>query len=85
MARQVEGAFEMDVDDGVEVLLAHVEDHAVAQDAGVVDHDVEFAEIVQRALDDALGGFEIADALETGDRFAAEAADFLDHLLGRRT
>ena len=25
------------------------------------------------------------DALEVGDRFAAGGADFLDHLLGRRT
>src|SRR3984893_14795594 len=75
----------MDVEDSVEILFAHVEDHAVAQDAGVVDRDVELAEVVQRALDDALGGLEIADALEVGDRLAAEAADFLDNVLGRRT
>jgi hypothetical protein len=63
----------MDADDGVEVLFAHVEDHAVAQDAGVVDDDVELAEIIERALDDAFGGLEIADALEARDRLAAEA------------
>src|ERR1700736_1661618 len=82
--RQVESALEMDAEDRVEVLLAHVEDHAVAQDSGVVDHDVELAEVVQRALDDALGGLEIADALEVGARFAAEAADFFDPFLRRR-
>ncbi len=72
-------------EDRVEILLAHVEDHAVAKDAGVVHHDVELAEVVQRALDDALGGFEIANALEIRDRLAAEAADLLDHVLGWRT
>jgi hypothetical protein len=30
----------MDPDDRVEVVDAHVEDHPVAQDAGVIDHHV---------------------------------------------
>ena len=71
-------------DDRVPVLLAHVEDHAVAQDAGVVDDDVELAEVIDRAIDDALGGLEVGDALEVGDCFAARRADFLDHVFGRR-
>jgi hypothetical protein len=29
------------------ILFAHVEDHPVAQDAGVVDDDVELAEFVR--------------------------------------
>ena len=41
-----EVALEVDGEDLVPLLLAHVEDHAVAQDAGVVDEDVDAAELV---------------------------------------
>ena len=41
-----EVALEVDGDDLVPLLLAHVEDHAVAEDAGVVDEDVDAAELV---------------------------------------
>ena len=74
----------MDGDDGVPVLFAHVEDHAVAQDAGVVDDDVQLAEVIDCAIDDPLGRLEVGDALEVGDCLAARRADFLDHVLGRR-
>jgi len=37
----------VDGDDGVPLFFAHVEDHAVAEDAGVVDEDVEAAEGVE--------------------------------------
>ncbi len=73
----------MDRHDGVPVLFAHVEDHAVAQDAGVVDDDVELAEVVDRAIDDSFGSLEVGDALEVGDRLAAGGSDFLDHVLRR--
>jgi len=36
-----EVSLEVDGDDGVPLFFAHVEDHAVAEDAGVVDEDVE--------------------------------------------
>ena len=76
--------FKMHGDHRVPVLFIHVEDHAIAQDAGVVHHDVELAEIIDRAFDDALGSFEIGDAFEVGDRFAAGGADFLHHVFGGR-
>ena len=61
----------------------HVEDHAVAQDAGDVDEDVELAEVVERHLDDALARVHLADVLETGDGVAALALDLVDDFLGR--
>src|SRR5579862_6964344 len=82
VARDVEAALQMHRDDRIPVFLVHVEDHPVAQDAGIVDHDVELAEVIGGAFDDALGGFEIGHALEVGDRFAAGGADFLDHVFG---
>ena len=76
-------ALEVHADHRVPVLLAHVEDHPVAQDAGVVDDDVELAEGVEGALDDALGALEVGDALAVGDGLAAHLLDLVDHLLGR--
>ena len=48
VAARGERALEVDGDDGVPLLLGHVGEHAVAQDAGVVDDDVEVAERVDR-------------------------------------
>ena len=55
----VEGAEEVDVDDGPQVGDVQVGERLVPQDAGVVDDDVDRAEGVERGLDDgrpALGG-----------------------------
>ena len=49
-----EGALQVDLDDGVPLRLAHVGEHAVAEDPGVVDEDVETAEGVHGGLDEAL-------------------------------
>src|SRR5438552_3643188 len=84
MAAHVEGALQVHGHHRVPVLLRHVEDHPVAQDAGVVDHDVELAEGVERALDDALGGLEVGHAVAVRDRLAAPLLDLGDHLLGGR-
>ena len=43
--RAVPGALQVHRDDRVPLRLAHVEDHPVAQDAGVVHQDVEAAEL----------------------------------------
>src|SRR6058998_3307920 len=78
----VEGALQVDGDDRVPLLLAHVEDHPVAQDAGVVHQDVDRAELLDRRLDDALGGREVGDAVGVGDRPPAAGADRLHHFVG---
>ena len=67
---------------GVPVHHAHAVEDAVAQDAGVVDHAVDAAEVVDRRLDDALGALRIGDAVAVGDRRAAGLADLGDHLVG---
>ena len=74
----------MDPDDRVPVLLGHVEDHAVAQDAGDVDQDVEAPIGVDRLVDDPLGGVMVGDVVGVDGGLAAGLADLLDHLLGRR-
>jgi hypothetical protein len=46
----VEGGLEVDVDDRVEVLPGELEEALVAQEAGVVDDDVDLAEAVDGGL-----------------------------------
>ena len=55
-------------DHRVPLLLAHVEDHAVAQDACVVDEDVEPPEGVERRLHDALAALHRRHRVVVGDR-----------------
>ena len=49
-----ERAAQVDVDDGVEVVVGHLPQHLVAQDAGVGDQDVEPAELVHGPVDELL-------------------------------
>ncbi|MGY3360546.1 hypothetical protein ACVWZK_007209 [Bradyrhizobium sp. GM0.4] len=80
----VERAHQMHLDDGLERFHAHlVEDH-VAQDAGIVDHAVEPAEMIGRGLHDLAGGDGFGHRLEIGDGGAAALLDLLDHFLGGR-
>ena len=76
---------EVDLDDGVPVVLVHVEDHPVAQDARVVHEHVESAEGVNRLLHQVARAVEIGDVVEVGDSLAAACPDDLDHFLGRPT
>src|SRR5581483_2788055 len=77
-----EVALEVDVDDGVPVGLLHVEAHAVAEDAGVVDQDVESPELVDGLLDELLAAFPRGDVIEVGSGVAARPLDLVDDLLG---
>ena len=82
MVRRSERPLEVDLDDRVPLCLGHVGEHPVAQDAGVVDDDVEPAEAVDRALHHPTGGLEVADVVGVGDGLAAHALDLVDDLLG---
>src|SRR5207253_10806341 len=53
----------------------------VAQDAGVVDDDVELAELVQRAPDQAVSALAASDAVVVGHRVAPRGLDLGDHLV----
>ena len=61
----------MHVDDRVEQVGRHVVERLVAQDAGVVDDDVDPAERVERGLHDGLAALGRGDAVGVGDGLAA--------------
>ncbi len=82
-ARDVERAVEVHVDHRAPFLDRHVEEEAVAQDAGVVHHRVDTPEIVERRLHDAIGRGPVGHTVAAGGRGAAGGANFLDHSLGR--
>ena len=78
----VEVALEVDADDRVPLVLGHREDHPVAQDARVVDEDVQLAERGDRQLDQFPGLFVVGHVTDVGDRAAARRADLVGDLLG---
>src|SRR5208337_5549577 len=75
---------EMHSDHVVPFLFGHVENHAVAQDAGDVDQDIELAEFLDRLVDEALAAFDGGDIHVIGNGVAARGLDFLDHVVGGR-
>src|ERR1700722_17954171 len=68
----------------VPFLFRHVEDHAVAQDAGDVNQDVELAEFLDRLVDESLAAFDGGDIHMIGSGVATRALDFFDYIVGRR-
>ena len=78
-----EVALEVDVDDGVPLLLGHVDDDSIAQDAGVVDEDVEVAEGLDGRVHEALRALPRRDAVAVRDGLPAHGDDLVRHLLGR--
>ena len=81
--RRGERALEVDLDDRVPLLLGHVHEHAVAQDAGVVDEHVEAAERLDGGVDEALGALPVGDVVAVGDGLAAHRLDLVDDVLRR--
>ena len=51
---EVEGGFEIDVDDGVPLRFCHAEHEAVFRDAGVVDQNIDLTEIFVHLFDEWL-------------------------------
>ena len=76
-ASHVERALQVHVDHRVEQRRVHVVEGLVAEDAGVVDHDVDAAERVERSLDDPGSALGRGDRVRVGDRDAAERLDLL--------
>src|SRR3546814_10591581 len=74
-------ALQIDREDDVEILLAHLGDAARADDAGIVDQIIEPAERLDGAVDDRLTARHRRDARGFGDGFAACRHDLVDHLL----
>src|SRR4051812_22353998 len=78
-----ERAVQMHHDDVGPVRPAHAMEYLVAQDAGVVDQDVDAAESVERLLDDLVAVRRLADRERRGDGLTALFLDLVDHLLRR--
>ncbi len=66
----------MDVDDRIEQVGGQVVKGLVAEDAGVVDDDVDAVEGVERGLYHRFATSGGRNAVAVGDRLAAEVADF---------
>ena len=74
-------ATQVHLEDEVELLVGHVEQHLVAGDAGVVDHDVEPAELVDGGLEHRLGGGALPHVAGHDERLDPDGADLLGRLL----
>ena len=61
-----------------------VDEHPVAEEAGVVDQHVEPAEGLDRRARQARGPVPVGDVVAVGDGLAAARADRVDDLAGRR-
>ena len=72
----------MRVDDDVEVLVAHLPEHAVAQHARVGDHHVQAPELAHGAGDERLRHVGVADRGDLRDGAPARAGDRRDGLRG---
>ena len=77
-------AAEVDPHDGVPLLLRHVGEHPVPQDAGIIDEDVEVTEGAHGLIDEALRTLPVRDVVVVGDRLATGGDDLVDDLLGGR-
>ena len=73
----VECRLEVDGDHGVPLLLGHAEHQAVLGDSGVVDQNVDVAEVVLDFLDYLLGGREVGGVRRVTLAFHALGRDFL--------
>ena len=83
MLQHREVPLEVHGDHRVPLRFVHAGDEAVAQDAGVVDHDVEAAELVDRLLDSAFRAVPGGDVVGVGDCRAAGGVDLGDDLVRR--
>ncbi|MPM42227.1 hypothetical protein SDC9_88890 [bioreactor metagenome] len=81
-AAHVVAAVEVHLDHGVPLVQAHLVKEAIAQNARVVDHAVDAAKAVERALHDAPGARSIGHAVGVGHGLAACGLDLFDHLVG---
>lgn len=75
----------MNLDDGIPFAFFHVDKHAVAKNTCVVDHDVELAKVLDRAVNHMLGLFPFRDVVTVCNGLATGSFDFVCHLLRGRS
>ncbi len=73
----------MNGDDGVPLGLLHSRDEGVPQDARIVDHDVEAAELTDGLLHQAFRPVSVGDVLGVGHRTAARGDNLVNNLVRR--
>jgi len=71
-------SLDVDLVDEIPVLLLHVLEADIAQDAGIVDEHIDAPEVVDGRLDD---GLSVLDRIVVGDGLAACSADRVDDLV----
>ena len=72
----------MDAHHLVPVLHGHVDQHPVAQDARVVDQDIEASVGGEGQGDETLGPLPVRDVVPVGHGLPAGSADLLDYFVG---
>ena len=75
--RHIKCTVKMHLDHRVPIDGAHAVEDTVTQDAGVVHHTVDAAEVIDGRLDNALGSLRLGDAVAVGHRHAAGLADLV--------
>ena len=78
VAAQEEMAAKMNFEYQIPVFVRHVEQHPVAHDAGIVDDDVDTAELPLRCFHQCVGGRTLTDVACHEFDFGAETADLLE-------
>ena len=63
-------------------VIGHLVESAVPQDAGVADHTVDGAELVDRGLDDVGGALFGRDTVVVGNRATPGRLDLVNHAIG---
>src|SRR5581483_1063627 len=79
--RGAERALQVNADHRVPLLLGHLGEGAVTQDAGVVDENVDLAERLDRVVEQGFAARDRADVGAVGDRLAAAFINRVGDLL----
>lgn len=66
----------------IEVVVGHLPEDLVAQNAGVGDEDVQSAEVVDRCFHEGFSRLGRADRRDDGDRSSALSDDLGNYLVG---
>jgi hypothetical protein len=72
----------MDVENGLEVVVGHLLQRGAANDACVVDQDVDPAVAIQRGVDNGLATFGGGNGIGTRHGFASRGGDLAHDVLG---
>ncbi len=82
MVSRAKRASQVNLDDRIPFVDRHVGQHAVAQNAGIVDEHVEAAKGRDRLIDHPFGAVPIGHVIAIGDRLAPHGPDFFHNRFG---